>query len=122
MVSDKRKDIAVLRTLGARSDQIIKLFIVQGTSVGFFGVAVGGLLGSIIAIFIGDIVSAFEHISGMHLFDPSIYLISALPSKLILSDVLLVVVVASIMSFLATLYPAWRAGQVLPAEALRYDQ
>ena len=58
----------------------------------------------------------------MHLFDPSIYLISALPSKLILSDVLLVVVVASIMSFLATLYPAWRAGQVLPAEALRYDQ
>ena len=122
MVSDKRKDIAVLRTLGARSDQIIKLFIVQGTSVGFFGVAVGGLLGSIIAIFIGDIVSAFEHIFGMHLFDPSIYLISALPSKLILSDVLLVVVVASIMSFLATLYPAWRAGQVLPAEALRYDQ
>lgn len=122
MVSDKRKDIAVLRTLGARSDQIIKLFIVQGTSVGFFGVAVGGLLGSIIAKFIGDIVSAFEHIFGMHLFDPSIYLISALPSKLILSDVLLVVVVASIMSFLATLYPAWRAGQVLPAEALRYDQ
>ena len=122
MVSDKRKDIAVLRTLGARSNQIIKLFVVQGTAVGFFGIAVGGLLGSVIALFIGDIVTAFENLTGMHLFDPSIYLISSLPSKLLLSDVLLVVAVASIMSFLATLYPAWRAGQVLPAEALRYDQ
>jgi len=122
MVSDKRKDIAVLRTLGAGSNQIIKLFVVQGTAVGFFGIAVGGLLGSVIALFIGDIVTAFESLTGMHLFDPSIYLISSLPSKLLLSDVLLVVAVASIMSFLATLYPAWRAGQVLPAEALRYDQ
>lgn len=122
MVSDKRKDIAVLRTLGAGSNQIIKLFVVQGSAVGFFGIAVGGLLGSVIAFFIGDIVTAFENLTGMHLFDPSIYLISSLPSKLLLSDVLLVVAVASIMSFLATLYPAWRAGQVLPAEALRYDQ
>lgn len=122
MVSDKRKDIAVLRTLGARSDQIIKLFIVQGTAVGFYGIAIGGILGSVIAYFIGDIVTLFEAITGMHLFDPSIYLISSLPSKLLFSDVLLVIFFASMMSFLATLYPAWRAGQVLPAEALRYDQ
>jgi lipoprotein-releasing system permease protein len=122
MVSDKRKDIAVLRTLGAQSDQVIKLFIVQGTAVGFLGIAVGGLLGSFIALYIGNIVSALENIAGVHLFDPSVYLISSLPSKLLISDVLWVVMVASIMSFLATLYPAWRAGQVLPAEAMRYDQ
>lgn len=121
MVSDKRKDIAVLRTLGATSNQIIKLFVVQGTAVGFFGIAIGGLLGSVIAFYIGNIVTVLENLTGMHLFDPSIYLISSLPSKVLFSDVLLVVVVASVMSFLATLYPAWRAGQVLPAEALRYD-
>jgi lipoprotein-releasing system permease protein len=122
MVSDKRKDLAVLRTLGAQSDQVIKLFIVQGTAVGFLGIAVGGLLGSFISLYIGNIVSALENIAGVHLFDPSVYLISSLPSKLLISDVLWVVMVASIMSFLATLYPAWRAGQVLPAEAMRYDQ
>jgi len=122
MVSDKRKDIAVLRTLGARSDQIMKLFVVQGTAIGVVGIAVGALLGSVIGFFIGDMVTVLENITGMHLFDPSIYLISSLPSKVLLSDVLLVVLVASMMSFLATLYPAWRAGQVLPAEALRYDQ
>jgi len=122
MVSDKRKDIAVLRTLGARSDQIVKLFMVQGTAVGIVGVAVGMLLGCVIACFIGDMVAAVEALTGSHLFDPSIYMISSLPSRLLFTDVLLVVVSASIISFLATVYPAWRAGQVLPAEALRYDR
>ena len=58
----------------------------------------------------------------MHLFDPSIYMISSLPSRLLLSDLFVVVSCASLVSFLATVYPAWRAGQILPAEALRYDQ
>ena len=122
MVSDKRKDIAVLRTLGARSDQIVKLFVVQGTTVGVVGILVGTLLGCLIAWLIGDIVSFFETLTGAYLFDPSVYMISSMPSQIKLADVGLVVVVASTMSFLATLYPAWRAGQVLPVEALRYDQ
>ena len=122
MVSDKRKDIAVLRTLGARSDQIVKLFVVQGTTVGVVGILVGTLLGCLIAWLIGDIVAFFESLTGAYLFDPSVYMISSMPSQIRLADVGVVVVVASTMSFLATLYPAWRAGQVLPVEALRYDQ
>ena len=122
MVSDKRKDIAVLRTLGARSDQIIKLFVVQGTTVGVVGILVGTLLGCLIAWLIGDIVTFLETLTGAYLFDPSVYMISSMPSQIKLTDVGVVVAVASTMSFLATLYPAWRAGQVLPVEALRYDQ
>jgi len=122
MVADKRKDIAVLRTLGARSDQIVKLFIIQGSAVGIFGVALGLVLGCIIALFVGDIVSFIESLTGTHIFDPAVYMISSLPSKLVFKDLLLVVVGASLISVLATIYPAWRAGQVLPAEALRYDQ
>lgn len=122
MVADKRKDIAVLRTLGATSDQIVKIFIIQGSAIGLVGVVFGLIFGCIIALFIGDIVSFFEGIMGSHMFDPTVYMISALPSKLVLSDILLVVIGASLTSVLATIYPAWRAGQVLPAEALRYDQ
>lgn len=122
MVSDKRKDIAVLRTLGASSAQIVRLFMIQGTAIGILGVLVGLIIGCIVAFFIGDIVASIETITGMHLFDPSIYMISSLPSRLLLSDLFIVVSCASLVSFLATVYPAWRAGQILPAEALRYDQ
>ena len=122
MVANKRKDIAVLRTLGARSDQIVKLFIIQGSAIGVLGALFGLIAGCIVALFIGDIISFVESITGQSLFDPSIYMISALPSKLLLNDVLMVVIGATLSSLLATIYPAWRAGQILPAEALRYDQ
>jgi len=122
MVANKRKDIAVLRTLGARSDQIVKLFIIQGSAIGVLGALFGLIAGCIVALFIGDIISFVESITGQSLFDPSIYMISALPSKLLLNDVLMVVIGATLTSLLATIYPAWRAGQILPAEALRYDQ
>lgn len=122
MVADKRKDIAVLRTLGARSDQIVKLFIIQGSAIGILGAFFGLIVGCLVALFIGDIIAFVESITGQSLFDPSIYMISVLPSKLLLNDVLMVVFGASLTSLLATIYPAWRAGQILPAEALRYDQ
>jgi lipoprotein-releasing system permease protein len=122
MVADKRKDIAVLRTLGARSDQIVKLFIIQGSAIGILGALFGLIVGCIVALSIGDIVSFVESIIEVSLFDPSIYMISVLPSKLLLNDVLMVVFGATLTSLLATIYPAWRAGQILPAEALRYDQ
>ena len=121
MVSDKRKDIAVVRTLGASSSTVIKIFIIQGLAVGALGIISGTLLGCLLAYFIGDIVAAIESLSGFYMFDPSVYLISALPSRILVGDVLTVVGGAFIISFLATLYPAWRAGKVLPAEALRYD-
>lgn len=122
MVTDKRKDIAVLRTLGATSHQIMRIFIVQGSAIGLVGVALGLILGSVVALFIGDIVAFFEQLTGTYVFDPAVFMISSLPSKLLLSDILLVVAGASILSVLATIYPAWRAGQVLPSEALRYDR
>jgi lipoprotein-releasing system permease protein len=121
MVSDKRKDIAVVRTLGASSSTVIKIFIIQGLAVGTLGIVSGTILGCLLAYFIGDIVAAIESLSGFYMFDPSVYLISALPSRILIGDVLIVVGGAFIISFLATLYPAWRAGKVLPAEALRYD-
>ena len=121
MVSDKRKDIAVIRTLGATSGTVMKIFVIQGLAVGSLGVLAGTVLGCLLAYFVGDIVAGLEALSGSYIFDPSIYLISALPSEIIFSDVAMVVGGALVISFLATLYPAWRAGKVLPAEALRYD-
>ena len=121
MVSDKRKDIAVIRTLGATSGTVMKIFVIQGLAVGSLGIVAGTLLGCLLAYFVGDIVAGLEALSGSYIFDPSIYLISALPSEIIFSDVATVVGGALVLSFLATLYPAWRAGKVLPAEALRYD-
>jgi len=121
MVSDKRKDIAVIRTLGATSGTVMKIFVIQGLAVGSLGILAGTLLGCLLAYFVGDIVAGLEALSGSYIFDPSIYLISALPSEIIFSDVAAVVGGALVISFLATLYPAWRAGKVLPAEALRYD-
>lgn len=121
MVSDKRKDIAVIRTLGATSGTVMRIFMVQGLAVGSIGILAGTILGCLLAYFIGDIVSFIETVAGVYIFDPTVYLISALPSKILLSDLAIVVGSAFIISFLATLYPAWRAGQVLPAEALRYD-
>jgi len=121
MVSDKRKDIAVIRTLGATSGTVMRIFMVQGLAVGSIGILAGTILGCLLAYFIGDIVTFIETVAGVYIFDPTVYLISALPSKILLSDLAIVVGSAFIISFLATLYPAWRAGQVLPAEALRYD-
>ena len=121
MVSGKRKDIAVVRTLGASSGMVMRIFVVQGMAVGIAGILIGTILGCLLAYFVGDIVTFLEQLTGRYMFDPSVYLISALPSRLLFSDVMLVVSGALLVSFLATLYPAWRAGQVLPAEALRYD-
>lgn len=122
MVADKRKDIAVVRAMGASSGLVVKVFMVQGMAVGMMGIIVGTALGSLLAYFIGDIVAFMEALTGVYLFDPSVYLISALPSRLLWSDVAIVTSCAGLISFLATLYPAWRAGQILPAEALRYER
>ncbi|MAZ88091.1 MAG: lipoprotein-releasing system transmembrane subunit LolC [Cellvibrionaceae bacterium] len=121
MVADKRFDIAVLRTLGLTRAQVMWVFVVQGTSIGFIGVLIGGMLGSLIAYYVGDIVASIEAITGLRVFDPNVYFISHMPSVLMLSDVLIVVAAGLTMSLLSTLYPAYRASCVEPAEALRYE-
>ncbi|UTF60923.1 lipoprotein-releasing ABC transporter permease subunit [Gilvimarinus sp. DA14] len=121
MVADKRSDIAVLRTLGLASRQVMGIFMVQGCGVGLIGVLAGSLAGVLIALNISSLVAFFESLSGQVIFDPNVYFISQLPSELYWQDVAVICTLAVVLSFIATLYPAWRAGKVEPAEALRYE-
>lgn len=121
MVNDKRADIAVLRTMGAKPGTVMRIFVVQGAVIGFGGIAVGALLGVPAAIYAGDIVTFFEALLHARVFDPQVYFITRIPSILVPGDVVQVCLLAWGLSFLAALYPAWRAAQIQPAEALRYE-
>lgn len=121
VVADKRADIAILRTLGATPRQIMTVFMVQGTVIGSIGTLVGSVLGVLVALNISVWVAWLERLSGMHIFSSDVYFISSLPSDVQAADVVLICSAALLMSFLATLYPAWRAAQTQPAEALRYE-
>jgi lipoprotein-releasing system permease protein len=120
-VIDKQSDIAILKTLGASKRQIVAVFMIQGTVISIIGTLLGVLLGVLLAIFITDIVQLIELVFGVHFLKGDIYPVSYLPSNLRWLDVLLVVLVSLAMSFIATLYPAWRAASIQPAETLRYD-
>jgi lipoprotein-releasing system permease protein len=97
------------------------VFMVQGAAIGWFGVLSGAVLGSVIATYIGVIINAVETVIGVRIFDPSVYFISYMPSELMAADVAIVVAVGLVLSVLSTLYPAYRAAQIEPAEALRYE-
>lgn len=121
MVADKRSDIAVLRTLGLSARQVMAIFIVQGSAVGFIGTFIGAILGCLVALTLTSIMSVLESLSGLQVFDPNVYFITQLPSLLLWQDVAVICSIALGLSFLATLYPAYRAAQIEPAEALRYE-
>lgn len=121
VVTDKRSDIAVLRTLGASPGRIMAIFMVQGTSIGVVGTLLGVVGGVLLGWNVEPVVAWIERVFGVHFLDPSIYYISALPSDVQLSDVTAVGIGAFCMSVVATLYPAWRAARTDPAEALRYE-
>lgn len=121
VVMDKQADIAILRTLGASPGQIQRIFMVQGTCIGLVGTLLGLLLGVLLSAVVGDVVAWIEQLSGVKFLKPDVYPVSYLPSDLRWTDVGLVCGSALAMSFLATLYPAWRAARVQPAEALRYE-
>jgi lipoprotein-releasing system permease protein len=121
VVNDKGADIAILRTIGATPRQIMTIFMVQGTVIGIVGTIIGGVLGVIAAINVSEMVGWLERVTGQHIFSSDVYFINNLPSQLQWADVVLICSAGFILSFLATLYPAWRAAQIQPAYALRYE-
>jgi lipoprotein-releasing system permease protein len=120
-VTDKRADIAILRTLGASPQSIMGIFVVQGAMVGVIGTLAGLLLGLGVAVNIDVIVPALEHLLHASFLPKDIYLISRMPSDPQRADILPVALISLVLSFAATLYPSWRASRVNPAEALRYE-
>jgi lipoprotein-releasing system permease protein len=120
-VTDKRADIAILRTLGASPKSIMGIFVVQGAMVGVIGTFAGLLLGLGIAFNIDVIVPALEKLLSANFLPKDIYLISRMPSEPLYADIMPIAVIALVLAFLATLYPSWRASRVNPAEALRYE-
>ena len=119
VVTDKKSDIAILRTLGASPTTITKIFMVQGTVIGVVGTLAGAALGIVFATTISSLIGWLNSSFGLHLFDA--YFINYLPSYLRWQDVVLIVGLSLLLSFLATIYPAMRAAKVQPAEALRYE-
>ena len=121
LVTDKQGEIAVLRTLGATSRQILGVFIVQGTAIGVIGIAVGVILGIIGALTIADIISWVEITFNVEFLNADVYFISYIPSELQLADVYLISGATFVISVISTIYPAWKASKISPAEVLRYE-
>lgn len=121
VVQDKRGDIAILRTLGSTPRQVMATFMVQGTIIGLVGTLVGGVLGVLAALNVSRTVAGLEELLGTKFLNEQVYFINYLPAQLQFSDVLWVCSAALLLSFLATLYPAWRAACTRPAEVLRYE-
>jgi len=120
-VTDKRADIAILRTMGASSRSILLIFMVQGALIGVGGTLIGAVLGLGIAFNLDVIVPAIEHLLGMSFLPKDIYLISKMPSDPQSADIVPILLISLFMSLCATLYPSWRASKVQPAQALRYE-
>jgi lipoprotein-releasing system permease protein len=120
-VTDKRADIAILRTLGASPRSIMGIFMIQGATSGIAGTAAGVALGLLVAFNIGTLVPALERLLSTSFLPASIYVISRMPSDPQSADILPIVLISLALAFVATIYPSWRASRVNPAEALRYE-
>ncbi len=122
VVSDKRTDIAILRTLGLSPRGVLAVFMTQGVLIGWIGTALGVALGLSLALNVDVVVPFLEHTFGLHIMDdPDVYYISGLPSETHALDVVRIAAAAMFLTLVATIYPAWQAAKTQPAEALRYE-
>ena len=121
VVTDKKSDIAILRTIGMTPKRIVKIFFYQGLSIGLIGIVVGTALGLLLALNIESVISGIETILGFQFFPKDVFYISRFPSSIQLNDVLSVVIGAFVLTVLAAIYPARRAGKVNISEVLRHE-
>lgn len=121
LVKDKGRDIAILRTMGATSGSVMRIFMMAGAAIGVTGTIAGVVLGIVVCLNVESIRQFFSWLSGTTLFNPELYFLSQLPAKMDAGETVSVVLMAITLSFLATLFPAWRAAKLDPVEALRYE-
>ncbi len=121
VVNDKQAEIAILRTIGATPKFILSIFIIQGMIIGFMGTLLGLIGGIILASNATSIVNGLQSLLGVKVLSSSIYFVDYLPSKILWTDLVTVSLAALLMSFIATIYPAWRASKTIIAEALHYE-
>ncbi len=121
LVKDKGKDIAILRTMGATRGAIMRIFFMTGAAIGVFGTIAGVALGILVCLNVETIRQFFSWLSGTTLFNPELYFLSQLPAKMDPWETIMVILMSLSLSFLATLFPAWRAARLDPVEALRYE-
>jgi lipoprotein-releasing system permease protein len=121
LVNDKNKNTALLRTIGMTKSEIMRIFLICGSSIGVVGTLLGLGIGVLFSANINNIKLWLENVSNTTLFNPEIYFLSTLPSKIFISDLVIITSMALILSFLATIYPAYKASKLNPAEILRYE-
>ena len=121
IVKDKERGIGILRSLGVTRIQILRIFIIIGSVVGILGTFLGTILGILITINIASIQKFFESIFDSNLFSAEIYFFNVIPSKINLSEIITIVIISLVLSLLSTLYPAWRASKIEPADIMRYE-
>jgi lipoprotein-releasing system permease protein len=121
LVKDKSGDIAILRTMGATRGSVMRVFLISGASIGVIGTILGFLIGVVFCANIEGIRQFLSSLTGTTLFNPEIYFLSRMPAEMDPGEVIAVVLMALALTFLATLYPSWRAARLDPVEALRYE-
>jgi lipoprotein-releasing system permease protein len=121
LVRAKTRDIAILRTMGASRRGMMKVFVTVGVTIGSLGIVLGIILGAIFLFFRQDVVDAIQAVTGQNLWDPSVRVLADLPSKTDPLEVTAIILTALILSFLATLYPAYKAASTDPVQVLRYE-
>jgi len=121
LVKDKTQDIAILRTVGASRRSVMRVFMASGTFIGVVGTALGVVLGLLLATYLEQIKCGVEILTGQEILIENIYFLSTLPTRTDPVEVVVIIAMALGLSFLATLYPAWRAAKLDPVEALRYE-